>query len=355
MPKSKIFTISLQILIILAIVYVGQKVSFLFTPIMVFFSTLFIPVLISGFLYFLFMPIIMFLEKLRLSRGMAILVLYVLIISIIGLALGTVVPMLGTQLNDLFHNFPAYVNALKDYIHTLKWIPEGTIESLNLIDLINKYSNEIQKQVQTNANALFGVVSNAAVIMMTVPVLLFYMLKDGHLFPDTLLKLVPKRYTEEGQNILKETRATVSSYIQSQVIVCLLVGVCATIGYAIIGIPNALLLGTINAFTNIIPYFGPFIGAVPAVIVGFFVSPTTALMSIVVILIIQQLEGNVISPMIMSKTISTHPATIILLMLVVGNLYGILGMVLAVPTYAVGKLLVKNISRIIELRKRTDI
>jgi predicted PurR-regulated permease PerM len=155
--------------------------------------------------------------------------------------------------------------------------------------------------------------------------------------------------------MLKETGETLSSYIQGQVIVALSVGTLAFVGYLIIDLPFALVMALIVAFTNIIPYVGPILGGAPAVIVALFDSPTKALLVVLIIVIAQQVEGNVLSPLILGKSLDTHPATIIIVLLAAGNLAGILGMVLAVPFYAVVKTIVLNVIKFLQARKRATI
>lgn len=144
---------------------------------------------------------------------------------------------------------------------------------------------------------------------------------------------------------------TISTYISSQAIDCMFVGLFTFIGYLIIGQPYALLFGFIAGATNIIPYLGPFIGAAPAVIVALFTSPVQALLVIVVVTIVQQIDSNLLSPYIMGKSLSIHPLTIIIILIVAGNLAGIFGMILGVPLYAVVKTIIVNVNRLIKLRR----
>ena len=166
-------------------------------------------------------------------------------------------------------------------------------------------------------------------------------------------KFIPSSYRKEGLKTLKETGETLAIYINGQVTVALFVGTLAFIGYVIIDLPYALVKALIVAITNIIPYVGPFLGGAPAVLIALFDSPTKALLVVVVITIAQQLEGNVLSPLILGKKLDTHPATIIILLLVAGNLAGILGMILAIPTYAVSKTIILNFVNFLRLRKST--
>jgi predicted PurR-regulated permease PerM len=181
------------------------------------------------------------------------------------------------------------------------------------------------------------------------------MLKDGHKFPIALSKFFPSTFKEEGLNILKETGETISSYIHGQVAVALTVGIMVLIGYFIINLPFALVMGLVVTVTYFIPYIGLFLGATPAVIVAFFDSPTKVLLVLLVIIISQQIESNLLSPLILGKSLDIHPATIIILLLAAGNLAGVLGMILAVPSYAVVKTIVLNAIKILKARKKASI
>ena len=144
----------------------------------------------------------------------------------------------------------------------------------------------------------------------------------------------------------------VQNYVHAQLIVAFFVGITSLIGLWIIGIDYAILLALFMMVTNIIPYVGPFLGAAPAVVVAFIQDPIKVLWVIVVIIIVQQIESNVISPLIQGKSLKVHPLTIIIVLLVAGNLAGIIGMLIAVPFYAVAKVVVQNIVRIYKLRER---
>ncbi|BBP92005.1 hypothetical protein BsIDN1_56230 [Bacillus safensis] len=131
------------------------------------------------------------------------------------------------------------------------------------------------------------------------------------------------------------------------------VGVACFIGYLLIGVKYALILGIIIAVTNVIPYLGPYLGAAPAVLIAFLDSPGKAVVTVIVILVVQQIDGNVISPLIIGKRLNTHPLTIILLLIGAGSFGGILGMIFAVPVYALLKAITLNIVRLVQLRQRS--
>lgn len=177
------------------------------------------------------------------------------------------------------------------------------------------------------------------------------MLKEGHKAPRRLLRLLPEKHQKEGKQILQDMDEALSSYIQGQLLVSFCVGVLVTIGYFIIGLDYPLVLGAFAMVTNLIPFIGPWIGTFPGVIVGLFDSPTEAVLVITVVVIVQQLESQLISPQIMGRKLDIHPLTIIFLLLAAGKFSGIAGMLLAIPGYAAAKVVISHMQKLFILRK----
>ncbi|MBM7684022.1 putative PurR-regulated permease PerM [Pullulanibacillus pueri] len=361
-----------EILMIVVILFVCTKLTFIFQPIFTFISTLFFPFLVSTFLYFLLNPVVNTIQRAKIPRTVAILILYVLFAGIVALIIGWLGPVVVRQIDQFINHVPDYMVIIKDLAdktsHTewFKWIMkqdylEKISDSMNseqdflnkINDILGSTASSLTKNITTGLQTAFSVLTSITITIITVPFILFYMFKDGRKFPEAASRFVPSHYRQEGINILKETATTLGTYIQGQTIVCLFVGTFTFIGYLIIGQPYALLLGIIAGVTNIIPYVGPFIGAAPAVIVALLISPAKALFVILVVVIVQQLDGNIMSPLIIGKKLDLHPLTIIILLLVAGNLAGILGMILAVPVYAVVKTVVVNLYRLWKLRTET--
>ncbi|AKO93538.1 AI-2E family transporter [Priestia filamentosa] len=361
MFKSKLHFWTFELLMIAVLIFVCTKISFIFNPIVIFVSTLFFPVLVSGFLYFLFRPIVHFLQKLKFPKALAILALYVLFIGVITLVSSLIGPSLSSQVNDLVDNMPKYINQAQGFINELsnskafKWVVEQDYVSIEKIqNTVLNVGSSLPEHLSNSFSTIFSVLTNVTLTVVTVPFILYYMLSDGDKFPKALMNFIPTGYRSEGLKILKDTNQTLATYIQGQMIVCLFVGLATFIGYLIIGLPYAIILGIIAALTNIIPYVGPFIGIAPALIVALLDSPSKAIFVIIVVVIVQQIDGNVISPLVIGKKLDTHPLTIIILLLVAGNLAGILGMILAVPVYAVCKTVVLNLVRFIKLRSKNN-
>lgn len=315
--------------------------------------------LIAGVLFFIFSPIVRFLEKNRVPRTLAILIIYLIFIGLIVMLGAIAGPMLSQQITDLFNNFPNYVTELTQFIQNLsqsgwfKWIMTQEYVSINKIEqALTDFTTQIPQNVTASVTAVLGVVTNITLTIVTVPFILFFMLKDGHRFPVQAVKVLPNTYRHEGIKIFHDLYDTLAAYIQGQLLVSIFVGTGCFIGFSIIGLDYALILGIIVSVSNIIPYLGPFLGAAPAVVIGMLESPTKGLLAGLVVLVVQQIDGNLLSPLIIGKRINTHPLTIILLLIGAGSFGGVIGMILAVPTYAVLKATILNLTRLIRLRMR---
>jgi predicted PurR-regulated permease PerM len=348
MPQSKAFRIGYGIIMILLIIWLSSKVSFIFQPLVVFVQTLFIPFLVSGLLYYLFRPIVSFFEQYRVPRTISILLIYGIFIGLFVLLGFLIGPTLKEQFQRLIDNLPAMLEVAKQRFAELNqnpWISKN-INWDEISQYFIDYVKNSYKEIGSNIAGFFRVITNILVVFVTVPFILYYMLKEGEKAPQFILRFLPKEVREEGLKILSDMDHALSSYIKGQVLISVFVGFVVYMGYLIIGIEYSLILALVTMFTNIIPFIGPLIGTVPAIIVALIDSPAMVLKVLIVAVVAQQLEGNVVSPWIMGKSLDIHPLTIILVLLVAGSLGGFLGLLLAVPTYAVLKVIVSHAYRL---------
>ncbi|MCW3491576.1 AI-2E family transporter [Dethiobacter alkaliphilus] len=347
--QTKTFQFTVWLLLLFLLIWLGQQINFIFRPIVVFIASIFLPVLLSGILYYLLKPIVNLLIKWKFPRTAAILFIYLVFSLIIIFVLLFLIPILQGQLINLVNNAPALLAQLQTEFVQLQ---ESTffsqvrqLESSGFLDSADH--REVVDNLVSAALLYFsnlaGVITNFLMVAFTIPFILFYMLKDGQRLPETISRLFPKPYRKESEDILNEMSDAISSYIQGQLIVCLFVGIFVYLGYLIVGLEYALLLAVVAAVTNIIPYFGPVIGTVPGLIVAFIQSPWTALQVLVIVIVIQQLESQIISPQVLGKKLSIHPVAIIFSLLTGGSLAGLPGLILAVPTYAVGRVVVTHL------------
>lgn len=353
---SKLFFWTIEILAVVAVVFILLQMKYIFSPIGIIISTLFMPILVAGFLFYLFNPLVLFLEKRKVPRILSVIIIFIAFITLVVLAIMQLGPTLANQVTELAKAIPAYWQDFEKWLQSVSNNP--SIQGIDLkaeLDKLNislpKIMSAVVDGVASSFGAIISFVSSFVMILVTVPFIVFYMFKDGHKFVESSGNFFPAAIREEAKQIIKEMNKTISTYISSQAIDCLVVGLFTFVGYLIIGQPYALLFGLIAGATNIIPYLGPFIGAAPAVIVALFTSPLQALLVIVVVTIVQQLDSNLLSPYIVGKSLSIHPLTIIIILIVAGNLAGIFGMILGVPVYAVVKTVILNVNRLIKLRR----
>lgn len=338
----------LIVLILIGItIFIYNQVSFIFNPLIIIFTTIIAPVILAFIAYYLLNPIINLLEKVRIKRIWGIIII---VLSISGILTGVVLitaPIIEAQVTDLVKAFPKYLTQMGDNIQSsLKhsmfgpYYDEGYNWLVsNLSDLPSKISEYLGGAIEGFKNVA-STLTNAVIALITFPVILFFLLKDGVRFKEYFLTLLPPKFRKDINQILKNMDNQVGSYIQGQIIVALCIGILLYIGYLIIGLDYAIVLAIIAAVTSVVPYLGPMIAISPAIIIAIVTGPFMILKLALVWGAVQFLEGNFISPNIMGKTMQIHPLTIVIVLLVAGNLFGLIGVILGIPGYAILKVLI---------------
>ncbi|MBO0468900.1 AI-2E family transporter [Enterococcus plantarum] len=358
--QSKLFFWSAELLVIATLIFVSSKINFVFAPIGTFFSTLFAPVLVAGFLYYILNPIVNLLMKTKMKRIFAVLLVLLILVVAIVLILVSVIPKLASQLASLASSMPTVFSNVEAWVYRMAELP--LFKEVDLTSYIEKldisYGTIIQQFLSGLSNSLGSVVStvaSTAIVIFTAPFILFYMLKDGDQLGPSIERFLPEKRQESIADLLNKINKTLANYISGQAIECLFVGTFTAIGYSLIGVRYAFLFGVIAGFTNLIPYLGPYLGLAPAVFVTVFDEPIKAVFCCVVVLIVQQIDGNIIYPNVIGKSLQIHPLTIIIVLLVAGNIAGLLGIFLGVPFYAIVKTVVIHVMGMIRESKSEKI
>ncbi|GGL46540.1 AI-2E family transporter [Sporolactobacillus putidus] len=357
MPQSRYFRFAVWLLFILLILLVGSQLTFILQPVGTLITSLAAPLIISGLLYYILRPLVLGLTALKIPKVVAILIIYLLAIGSITLLILWVGPLLYTQFLSLVTSMPRLVQQLGYQLNTFQhsqFFIKLHLNEISYINTTNRFSKSlsaITTSIGNNVLSIIQSVTGTLLIIVTVPFILFYLLKDGEKMSRGIIKLIPEEHREKAVEILADMDQALSGYIQGQMIVLLFDFVFIFIWYAIIGLNYSLVLALVIFFTNVIPFIGSFIATVPAVIVAFIQEPILALYVIIGVVVVQQIEGNVISPMVMGRKLDVHPLTIICLLLAAGNLAGIIGMLLAIPVYAVCKVIVTRTYQLIQLRR----
>ncbi|MEG2937769.1 MAG: AI-2E family transporter [Vagococcus sp.] len=354
--RSKLMFWSVELLVIATLILVGTQISFIFKPIGTMFTTMFSPILISGFLFYCFKPIVTFLDKKGVSKTWGATIVLLLLVGIVVVSISSIIPSLVKQIAALLKSAPTFIKEVESWASEMSHHP--MLQNIDFQSYLDKWNISIGNIVQTTINGVSSsigsfVSSIAGIVMLvvTVPFILFYMLKDGHKMIPAIQKYFPEKHKGEMVGLLKKMSETIEKYISGQMIECLFVGVGTSLGYMIIGVDYAFLFGVIAGLTNMIPYIGPYIGLAPAVIVTVFADPWKAVFACIVVLIVQQIDGNIIYPNVIGKSLDIHPLTIIIILLVAGNLAGLLGMILGVPFYAVCKTIFVYVFDMVQLSK----
>ncbi|WP_214739641.1 AI-2E family transporter [Exiguobacterium sp. s48] len=364
MFESKWYRALFWTLTIFLVIWVGTQISFVFEPVQVILALVTVPLIISGLFFYFLVGIVDFLEKrLKGKRTLAVALTLIGLVLIFTIVFSVLGPVLGEQITSLINAMPSIAKELQQQAFAVRdsllqneflsrFMAQNDEMFRNLTTNITSYLGDLFGNIASSFGQVVGFVTSAVITIVVIPFMLLYMLLDGKRLPDAIVKLLPSSYEKETRHILHDMHETVRSYVNAQLLVAFFVGITSLIGLWIVGVDYAILLALFMMVTNIIPYVGPFLGAAPAVVVAFIQDPIKVIWVIVVIIIVQQIESNVISPLIQGKSLKVHPLTIIIVLLVAGNLAGIIGMLIAVPFYAVAKTVVQNIVRIYKLKER---
>ena len=306
------------------------------------------PFFIGLIIAWLFDPIVSFMQKKGIHRALSTCVVFVVFIALLVLGGSLIIPSLGDQINEIINTAPNVIEDLtgffdnfvdrlsKLYDYDLTGIKADFQEAFNQIflsisvDLPTTIVNVVKSIVSGGINFIFGLF------------IAFYMLLDFNNVRKHLLVFVPKRVHAEVITLTDRLNKMLKNYVQGTLLIMFLLFICQSIGFTIAGLRAPLVFGLFCAITNVIPYFGPYIGGIPAVIVGFTMDPLTGIFCLISVVICQFLESYFLNPVVMSKTMKLHPVTIMIGLLIFGHFFGILGMIFSTPVISCAKVIVMH-------------
>lgn len=346
MTKKLWFQYGIAILIGLLIIKFFIEIHWIFNPLFIIFNTILIPLLLGGVLYYVSEPLQRIMEKKGAPRWASIATIIVVLVGLVTGLLTLIGDPISEQVNNLVKNAPSIgreIEEAADYVLDNRDNLPPQVE-----DFVNSISNSIQDITVTVSKYLVTFVSGAVTATFTlilVPFFFIFMLKDHEKFAPNIYNLFEGERREWIKDTLEKIDNVLRSYVQGQVLISLILATMIFIGYLIIGLEYALLLTIIAFFMNMIPFIGPWLSLVPAIIVALIQDPILVVWVCVITLIAQQVESNLITPNIMGKSLDIHPLTVISIVLAAGNIAGFIGILVAIPTYAVIKVIVVNIYR----------
>ncbi|AIQ65091.1 permease [Paenibacillus stellifer] len=339
---NKTFRWMVGVLLGLIILYFIWQLRPMLMNIFTFLKAVLAPLLAAMIISYVLNPVVSLLARRKMPRGAAVLLIYAVFLTALAVIAINLIPMLIEQLEELNEHLPEITLRAQGLMHSMdtRLIPQGVETGMN--NWFFQWESRLAKGISNfldHIGTTIGVVFDAFII----PFLVFYILKDFDVFERMVISCLPRSRRKSIVKMLRDIDIALGNYIRGQFIVGVMIGILAYIGYALIGIPYALLFACFVAIFDIVPYLGPFLGAAPALVMASTVSIRLVLLVIVVNTLCQMLESNVISPQVVGRTLHLHPLLIIFALLVGGELAGIIGLILAVPVFAAGKVVLQHI------------
>jgi len=322
---------------ILSLIFLFVAVFFLYLA-----RNILIPFIVSAFLAYLISPLV---DKIMLSgvkRWVAVVIVLVVFLICVAFALSVIVPIVINDINVLSKKIPEYSVYIKEFIAKQKIYFEKIVPFLNKYNLMETLTEESTAFLTAEASKIpqyVGTVISTISIMVLVPVITFFMLLGYDDLPRKLIELIPAKYVELFISSVHEINSVLGGYIRGQIIEVLFIALCAITSLLVIGVNYAILIGVIAGLCNLIPYLGPLIGFILGVSVAAvqFHSIVPVVEVAAAFLIMQQLDNNIVQPIVIGQNVNLGPVTMMFALLAGASIFGVIGMFLAVPALAILK------------------
>jgi predicted PurR-regulated permease PerM len=280
---------------------------------------------IAGILYYLMNPVVNFLERKGLKRTFAIVLLFIAVVALLIWGIVVIIPQIREQIGSMMKSLPSYFDTISDKLNDIFKDPafkpfQQHIDN-SLQKILESLTDTAQKISRVTLQGLGSVVSTLATVLIaliTAPIILFFLLKDGDQLAPYILKLLPTKARKPTLKVMTEMNSQLASYIRGQLTVA---------------------LGILAGFLNLIPYLGSFLAMVPVVFIAIVTGPIMLVKVIIVFAIEQTIEGRIVSPLVLGNQLEIHPVTIMFVLLTAGKIFGIVGVILGIPFYAVAKVI----------------
>lgn len=301
------------------------------------------PFFIGFVLAWILNPLVNKLEKKKMPRVVGSMLVYAIMILSIALFVGYMLPVIYDQIQVLIRNLPSIFNEVEIFMNNIV-NRLGNIDGVDFVSIKNQIFTTITGSfnnfMTSLPNTIMGMVGSLFSSLVTICfglVIGLYMLIDFDSINGHLLNLLPKKNRFEASLLITNISTEVRKSVNGTLLVASMVFVCDSLGFFFIGLQAPLLFGLLCGITDLIPYVGPYIGGIVAVIVGFAQSPLIGILSLIIVVVVQMVENNILQPIVMSKTTELHPVTIIVGLLLFEHFFGIVGMILCTPCMSLVK------------------
>ncbi|MGH2557235.1 MAG: AI-2E family transporter [Actinomycetota bacterium] len=310
------------------------------------------PVLVALVIVYLLNPVVSRLQARRVPRVWGTLITYVVFLTVVGVALRFLIPIVADQVSSFVSSVPDLLERAQQSLTDIARRLGLEVRSTDILASLSpggEAGSFISRIFSVTAGFLHGLV-----VFVLGAVLGFYLLVDLPKVQRTSMAMMPSGRHEEVRSVLEKMGRALGGYFRGQLLVATFVGVASMLGLFIVGLPYWALVGAVAGLFNLIPLIGPFIGAVPAVFIAFTTTDSTGLLHLepgwplaigasAALLVVQQIDNHIISPNVMARTVKLHPVTVMLGLLIGGTLAGLVGMLFTVPVIASAKIVLLHL------------
>ena len=313
------------------------------------------PIFIGLIIAWLLDPLVKILQGKKVPRILACILVYLLFIAILFLIVALLIPAMGAQVKDFIGNIPDLVNDFKQFFNgiiadlTRTFDYDFSSVKDHLYHTIETFGVNLSTRIPDIAISFVSGIVSGGVSFFLGLMIGFFMLFDFDKLNRSFISFLPRGWRKGASELSVRLNESLRSYVQGVLLVMTLVFITQAIGLTISGLQAPLVFAFFCALTDIIPYFGPYIGAVPIIIVGFMSDPIVGICCVISIIVVQLLENNFYQPLIMGHTMKLHPVTIMLGLLLFQHFFGIIGMIVATPVIAALKIIVTFIDEKIDV------
>lgn len=306
-----------------------------------------IPLFLGIVIAWLLTPFISYLQNKGIRKNLGLILSYVILFAFIILFFSSLIPVLYNQIIELVESLPSIFSNVRDWLlnilNKMNQIELFDIETLkSSVNLkLTEYTNELSTVLpSTILNFVSVLISSVGTFGMGLIIGFFLIISTDNV-GTTILDVIPKKYRKDTKELFNRIDKSLRNYVNGALFDSFIVFAISSLVFALIGLKSPILFGLFCGIMNVIPYLGPYIGGIPAVIVGFSQGTTIGIAILISIVIIQFIEGNVLQTLIISKTTKLNPITIIVGLLIFGHFFGIVGMLLSTPLIGVIKVIYK--------------
>lgn len=337
------------VVLLIGILVAGHVVKLLLpvlAPIFSAINLIICPFLIATSLAYLLNPLVDFFCRFHIKRPVSIIITFVSILGVLLYAIFSLIPYLIVNIQEVMNRMPVLLEKLQligeklqlDYIDIYQFDFKSLFsQNSKLFDLFSSVLCQAGSWL-SNLGSSFTMVMG---MVFLVPVVLYYILNNFYELRRHIKSYLLKKKHRLLFQVLKESEDVVKGYVSGTLLVSLALSIIASIYFAIIGLDNAIVFGVLIGFLNIIPYVGQIIGTIPAAIFGLTVSIWTPVYVIIGVMALNFIEGNFIKPLVFSKAVDFHPIILLTLIIIGGQIFGVIGMIFIIPISGIIKIILR--------------